>query len=432
MFGFCGRRLPGSGTTLRAAVAVLCVAVSTSANAADPPASAPLHGIAAFGTHPPTPKTLPEANPFAPIRPVGFLADDPADAYVQAAPFDPFAVSARAGSAVVPVGHAVPASAKRTSSASIAQPIAPDPYDASIFPSNASLANPFAVDPYAVQRPVAGGYADEPPPIRPKRVVSYWVNEVLPEEILFRSYLGDPKGARMASRILHETNAGWMWELEAGGRIPLFRFGTPSDTVGRSGRPEGWQVDIEGAAFPRLNFEQELDLDYTDFRVGLPVTYQRGNWQYKIEFYHLSSHVGDELLIRDPTFQRVNYLRDAIRLSAGYFVNPDVRLYGEAEWAWNAHGGAEPWHFQFGFDYSPTQPSIDLRQPQPFFAANVGLREDVNFGGGVNIVTGLQWRGANSDHLFRFGVEYYNGKSYQYEIFDEHEELLGIGFWFDF
>ena len=304
-----------------------------------------------------------------------------------------------------------------------APPVAPNPYTAgygSGFDAGYGAGVPLSV------------IETEPPPIQPKRVAGYWVNEVLPSEIMFRSYLGDPKGARMASRILHEVDAGWQWELEAGGRIPLFRFGTPSGTVGRSGRPEGWQVDIEGAAFPRLNFEQDLDLDYTDFRVGLPVTYQRGDWQYKIEFYHLSSHVGDEFLIRDPTFRRVNYLRDAIRLSAGYFVNPDLRLYGETEYAWNAHGGAEPWHFQFGFDYSPAAATIDLRRPQPFFAANVGLREEVDFGGGVNIVTGLQWRGANSDHLFRFGVEYYNGKSFQYEIFDEHEELLGVGFYFDF
>ena len=258
------------------------------------------------------------------------------------------------------------------------------------------------------------------------------VAEVLPQETLFKEYLADPKAARFGSQILHNTDAGWIWELRAGGRAPLFRFGTPSGTVGPSGRPEGWQIGVEGVATPRLNFEQELDLDYVDYRVGVPITYQQGRWQYKFELYHLSSHAGDELLVRDPTFERINYLRDAARLAVGYFITPDWRVYGEGEVAWNTGGGSDPIHAQFGIDYSPAVATPYLSAPQPLFAANVGLRQELDYGGGVNILGGLQWRGAASDNVFRAGVQYYNGKSFQYEQFNEHEELLGLGIWYDF
>ena len=351
-------------------------------------------------------------------------------------------------SGVVPAGGwgVQPAVIQQTQSLTPAQPVAPLP--PSIF--EPSSTQPLAPAPSSVGswsssrfgQPVAPApvphvfnspaVLGQSPVVATRPQANYWMAEVVPSEILFGSYLGDPKGARMASRILHDTDNGWIWELEAGGRAALFRYGTPSGTVGPYGRPEGFQIDVEGAAFPRLNFEQELDLDFVDYRVGVPFTYQRGPWQYKLEPYHLSSHVGDELLIRNPAFQRVNYLRDALRASVGYYATPDVRVYGEAEYAFNTGGGAEPWHFQFGFDYSPAAPTLDVRMPQPFFAANVGLREEVDFGGGVNLLAGLQWRGRSSGKLFRLGVQYYNGKSFQYEIFDEHEELLGVSIWYDF
>jgi len=39
----------------------------------------------------------------------------------------------------------------------------------------------------------------------------------------------------------------------------------------------------------------------TDFRFGVPLTYGEGPWRTKFGFYHLSSHVGDEYLLKNPT-----------------------------------------------------------------------------------------------------------------------------------
>ncbi len=86
--------------------------------------------------------------------------------------------------------------------------------------------------------------------------------------------------------------------------------------------------------------------------------------------------------------------------------------------------------FQFGVQYSQAV-AIGLRGA-PFAAVNGHLREDFDFGGNINVVAGWQWRGAESDRLFRAGFQYYNGKSMQYQFFDKDEELLGIGLWFDY
>ncbi len=255
-----------------------------------------------------------------------------------------------------------------------------------------------------------------------------WTWQLLPDELLYRSYLGSPKEPRLASAWLHERDAGWRWELEVGARVGLVRFGSPP------GAPqEGWQLDLWGAAFPRINFEENMDVDATDFHAGVPLTWRQGPLQTKLEIRHMSAHLGDEFLLRNPGFDRRNYVRDGVVLGGGWFPTQDVRLYAEAEYAFRTDGGAEPWLFQFGVDYTP-QPAGGWFgwNGTPFLAVNGTLREEVDFGGGLNVVAGWMLRGFESGRLFRIGVQYYNGKSFQYSFFDEHEQLVGVGMWYDY
>lgn len=252
-----------------------------------------------------------------------------------------------------------------------------------------------------------------------------WCHQILPDGLIYRSYLAGVKESRFAGRWLHDKDLGWMWDITLGGRVGILRYGTTSVD-----HPEGWQIDMEGAGMPRLDLEhEERDLISADFRFGIPLTYGRGNYQMKLAFYHLSSHLGDEYMVRHSTLVRRNYSRDVLVWGHSYFLTPDIRLYGEAGWAYNYDGGTEPWEFQFGIDYSPAGPSG--QRGAPFFAINGHLREEFDFGGNLAVETGWQWRG-NSGHLFRLGMHYFQGMSDQWEFFDQYEEKLGFGVWYDF
>ena len=67
----------------------------------------------------------------------------------------------------------------------------------------------------------------------------------------------------------------------------------------------------------------------------------------------------------------------------------------------------------------------------PFFAVNAHLRQEVAFGGNLTVQTGYLWRGATG-HLFRLGLQYFTGKSDQFEFFDQYEDKLGLGIWYDY
>jgi hypothetical protein len=251
-----------------------------------------------------------------------------------------------------------------------------------------------------------------------------WSWQLLPDGLIYRSYLAG-RESRLQSLWIHDSDRGWLWDVALGGRVGVFRYGTTDQRW-----PQGWQFDLEGAGFPRLEMEDHTnDVIATDFRFGMPLTYGYGPFQTKLAYYHLSSHAGDELLLKDPTFVRINYARDCLVLGNSWYATPDVRLYGEASFAFNHDGGAEPWEFQFGIDYSPAEATGLCGAP--FAAINAHLQEELDYGGALTVQAGWQWRGG-AGHLIRTGFHYLTGHSPQLEFYSRHEEQLGFGIWYDY
>lgn len=251
-----------------------------------------------------------------------------------------------------------------------------------------------------------------------------WMMQVLPQGLIYRSYLAGVREPRIGGVWNNDYREGWMWDIALGGRVGLLRYGT-TDPI----RPQGWELDLEGGAFPRLDMEHNEDLVATDYRVGVPLTYGTERFQTKLAFYHLSSHLGDEYMVRHHTLSRINYSRNALVWGNSLFVTPSLRLYGEAAWSFYIDGGAKPWEFQFGADYSP--PYVTGLRGSPFMALNSYLRQEDDFGGHFVVQTGWQWRG-ESGQLFRMGMQYFAGSSDQLEIYTRYESKVGLGLWYDF
>ena len=251
-----------------------------------------------------------------------------------------------------------------------------------------------------------------------------WSWQIAPTGLMYKSYLAGNREPRLGTQWVHERNTGWMWDATLGGRVGLLRYGTDNDLW-----PEGYQLDVEGAAFPRLNLEHQRDLDTVDFRAGIIETTRQGPWEAKFGYYHLSSHIGDEYLVRNPDFQRINYVRESLIFGVAAYLNPSLRLYSETGWAFYTDGGAMPWEFQFGADLSSPEPTGI--QGAPFFAINAHLRQENDFSGNMTVQTGWQWRGRNG-HLCRFGMQYFNGMSDQYQFYNVFEEQIGAGLWYDY
>lgn len=293
----------------------------------------------------------------------------------------------------------------------------PAPYDP-VGPSlleSAPEATVFDLDEYLGGHP--GGYPGGGPQ-------GDWCWQVLPSGIIYQAYLAGEKESRLSAHLINETHHDFLWDATLGGRIGMLRFGNTDPW-----KPEGFQIDVEGSAQVRLSVPDDVDVQATDYRGGIPLTYGIGPHRYKVGYYHISSHLGDEFLLDFPTYPRLNYARDTLYAGYAYFMTPNLRLYAEMGWAFYVDV-SQPWEFQFGFDYAPAYPT-GLRGA-PFVAMNGHLREELDFGGSVTFQAGWAWRADHSTHLLRTGLHYYNGASPQYSFFRNHEQQVGYGLWYDF
>lgn len=247
--------------------------------------------------------------------------------------------------------------------------------------------------------------------------------ELLPVGLLYQPYLAGLKESRMGTHLVYERNDGWLSDSTLGSQIGLLRWGH-FDPV----HPVAVQLGMEGSAQLRLDLGDEVDLRSVDFRAGVPLTIALGRHRTKLAYYHLSSHAGDEFLLKHPAFQRLNFSRDALVLGHAYYLSERLRLYGEAGWAFHSEFSRQ-WEFQFGVDYSPQSPTGS--RGAPFFGVNGHLREEVGFGGGIAVEAGWAWRAARSQRMLRIGGLYYNGKSPQFSFYNDHEEQFAIGVWID-
>jgi hypothetical protein len=249
-----------------------------------------------------------------------------------------------------------------------------------------------------------------------------WV--FLPTAIIYRSYLAGAKESRFSAHIIHENDHYAMWDATLGTRVGLLRYGNRDNFA-----PEGFQIDVEGSGQVRLDISNNVDVQAVDFRAGVPLTYGIGPHRFKFGYYHLSSHLGDEFLLDNPAYPRLNFARDVLIAGYSYYWTEKLRLYAETGWAFY-DDVSEPWEFQFGVDWAPTRPTGFCGEP--FFAINAHLREELNFGGNFTVQIGWAWVGDQNAHLLRLGLHYFNGGSSQFSFYREHEQQIGLGVWYDF
>ena len=191
--------------------------------------------------------------------------------------------------------------------------------------------------------------------------------QLLPEGMVYDSYLAGTKEARFAFHLMDLNSQGLHFIGFLGARVPLLRYGTTNSL-----RPEGFQIDVEGLAHVRIDLADDWVVDAADFRGGIPLSYGYGKHRTKLGYYHLSSHLQDEFMAANPGFVRVNYARDVLVLGHSYYMTDQLRIYGEVGYAF-VSDVSEPWEFQFGLDYAPYLPT-GIRGA-PFAAFNGHLRE---------------------------------------------------------
>lgn len=133
--------------------------------------------------------------------------------------------------------------------------------------------------------------------------------EIFPENDVFRPLLADPKQPQFfaswqATRA--RSNNTYVNIGSAG-------FGENYGLVGRRNGCDGWQVGILAGVFAQFDLDSwSTDLINADYVVGIPVSWRSGLVSTCVRLYHQSSHLGDEFLLGNPGFNRVNLSFEAL------------------------------------------------------------------------------------------------------------------------
>jgi hypothetical protein len=237
-------------------------------------------------------------------------------------------------------------------------------------------------------------------------------SEWFPDRIdTYRHPLADPRapvsGVRLQFPI--ESEDHFKVENRLATHVAVFRTGD---------RDFLFEVQAEGGAFGRFDFDENWDMDAADFRFGFPIAARWGRFAVKVHPWHMTSHLGDEYIDRTGR-ERFVYARNEVAVGVSWDFAPETRVYAEAGYAFERGDVNEPLRFMAGFE---TVSGL-------FFGAlNLTSFEEQDYDVQFNIEAGAWFRPEGTTRGVRLSIGYFRGPSALTQFFNEDEEYWTAGF----
>ena len=238
-----------------------------------------------------------------------------------------------------------------------------------------------------------------------------------PQGFLYRHPLADPRAPVTAVRMqfpLHQEDAIRI-EAVLASQFSVFRWTDPD---------HGFEIQAEGGAFARFDPTEEYDMDGVDFRFGFPIVYRNGNVAFKLHPFHVTSHLGDELIERTHR-DIIIYARNEIAAGISWDVSPQFRVYAEGGRLFEGAGANEPARFMLGFDSIGCRLGEDW--PEAFAGLNLTTFQETGWGVSLNVECGFWLHPEGSDRGARIGIGYFRGPSPLTQFQQENEEFMTVG-----
>ena len=250
-------------------------------------------------------------------------------------------------------------------------------------------------------------------------VAEEWV--FLPDRPLFRLLAADPREPHLSATAYLNTN---QWEGAIGQSFEFLRY--QSEGAGEW----GWGLlasaftwlDENGATFPMRDSDWHVGTYISQRPVGSPLS-------FRLEYLHVSSHLGDALSAQQA---RIIYTRESFRMTGSYEILPEWRFYAGGGYYGHIAPAELPWFFHAGTEiYS--QPFLFLDTNLRFYAG-YDLKIKQEAGGVTNhaLQAGFQWKPKDGkEQAVRLALTYFNGNAEWGQFYQQKDEHLGLGLFFD-
>jgi hypothetical protein len=245
-----------------------------------------------------------------------------------------------------------------------------------------------------------------------------------PERSLFTPLLADPRWPHFSLSYQYYIDDDDLTHVAApnfGELFPLLHY---APQYGGS-----WEVGIQGGVFAIFDLASDsFDLINADYRVALPVTYAWGGWAAMLRFFHQSSHLGDEYLLRENNGNnRINVSYEGLHLLLSRDLPYGFRLYGGGGYLVHVDPESlDRGSVQTGIEFAGND--LDLGFGIPVAGVDLQFEEEGNWRPNVSPRAGLQFGepfglGRNLQVL----VEYFDGKSPNGQFYDRTIRYIGFG-----
>lgn len=247
--------------------------------------------------------------------------------------------------------------------------------------------------------------------------------DFLPDHPLFDSLIGDLREAQNAVIAQPDVNR---YDGAIGLDIDLMHW-QPNET-------DHWGWGIEGATFIELDslgnatFPNRVD----DWHLGTYFTEKSGDFSQRLEYEHVSSHLGDELL---PYIVRIIYSRESLRYTLSYDFSKNFRLFGgPCYWTHISPDTTDPrFFFHGGFELYSDYYHFFLGTFIRGYATSYA--EVLGEAGGVvdeTIQIGLEYKFKKDTHqAIRTAIVLYAGNGLYGQFYQTPDSYWGLGIFFD-
>ena len=292
--------------------------------------------------------------------------------------------------------------------------------------------------PLPARRAPAARQASEPVPLQAETVEASapkepnWHLVIAPAAVLYPEYVADPRRTSFALTMVdtRETEideaSDRRYALRMGSRFGILQL-VPHDESGG-----GLQLAGEIGILAQFDRENSTDNLGWDGLYGFHLAWQaQEDLVVRVGMAHDSSHLGDEL-IENTGRQRIEYTREEWLVGAHYAPLESARGYAEFGKAFSLSNDdlMEEDRVQLGLVLESEEDRA-AKRVAPFAALDVSAYEEDDWEENWTVQLGLARFGAGRGLPWRFGVEYYDGRSTIGEFFQDRERHYAWGLWFD-
>lgn len=208
-----------------------------------------------------------------------------------------------------------------------------------------------------------------------------------------------------------------------GGSNLDFGLALPLPVYTSESRELDWQIGFLGGIAARFGSERAtLYLKAADFHAGIPLAFRRRKWSGRLQFYHVSSHLGGDYENLSG-FQPFHYSREALQAIAACDAPHQLRIYGGPTFLVRTYPHVGRWTVQVGTEWFPQ--TLSTRRWRFYLADDFQTRGEVRWRPSISITPGVQWTTRNGEPIARFEGWFYSGQEPFGELFQQRERVGG-------